>query len=50
MITQVLYGSGFPFRRGAEVNDGLTQFRFKPRDQRAIERDNALRLLPALKT
>ncbi|HZR68715.1 MAG TPA: amidohydrolase family protein [Burkholderiales bacterium] len=49
-ITQVVYGSDFPFRPGVEVNEGLTQFRFKPRDQRAIERDNALRLLPALKT
>jgi 6-methylsalicylate decarboxylase len=48
-ITQVLYGSDFPFRPGSEVNEGLVQFRFKPRDQRAIERDNALRLLPALK-
>ncbi len=48
-ITQVLYGSDFPFRPGTEVNEGLVQFRFKPRDLRAIDRDNALRLLPALK-
>jgi predicted TIM-barrel fold metal-dependent hydrolase len=48
-VTQVLYGSDFPFRPGSEVNEGLAQFRFKPRDLRAIDRDNALKLLPSLK-
>jgi 6-methylsalicylate decarboxylase len=48
-ITQVLYGSDFPFRPGSDVNEGLLQFRFKPRDLRAIDRDNALKLLPSLK-
>ena len=48
-VTQVLYGSDFPFRPGGEVNEGLAQFRFKPRDLRAIDRDNALKLLPSLK-
>jgi predicted TIM-barrel fold metal-dependent hydrolase len=45
----VLYGSDFPFRDGQEVNDGLTQFRFKSKDLRAIDRDNALKLIPSLK-
>jgi len=49
-ITQVLYGSDFPFRPGGEANEGLAQFRFKPRDLRAIDRDNALKLIPSLKT
>ena len=48
-VQQVLYGTDFPFRDGAEANAGLAAFRFKPRDLRAIERDNALRLLPTLK-
>ena len=47
-ISQVLYGSDFPFRDGAEVNTGLAAYRFKARDLRAIERDNALRLMPHL--
>jgi 6-methylsalicylate decarboxylase len=47
-VPQILYGTDFPFRDGAEVNAGLTAYRFKPRDLRAIERDNALRLLPTL--
>jgi 6-methylsalicylate decarboxylase len=47
-VSQVLYGSDFPFRPGSEVNEGLAQFRFKPKDLRVIERDNALKLLPGL--
>ena len=48
-VSQVLYGTDFPFRDGAEVNAGLAAYRFKPRDLRAVERDNALRLMPTLK-
>jgi len=47
-VSQVLYGTDFPFRDGADVNAGLAAYRFKPKDLRAIERDNALRLMPAL--
>lgn len=47
--SQVLFGTDFPFRDGAEEIGGLTAFRFKARDLRAIERDNALKLLPTLK-
>jgi predicted TIM-barrel fold metal-dependent hydrolase len=43
--SQVLYGSDFPFRPGAEVNEGLTAYPFSASDRRAIERDNALRLV-----
>jgi predicted TIM-barrel fold metal-dependent hydrolase len=45
---QVLFGTDFPFRDGAEEIEGLAAFRFKPKDLRAIERENALRLLPRL--
>src|SRR6266853_4119464 len=45
---QVLFGTDFPFRDGAEEIEGLASFRFKPKDLRAIERENALRLLPRL--
>ncbi len=47
--SQVLYGSDFPFRPGAEVNEGLAEFRFDQKELRAIDRDNALKLLPKLK-
>ncbi len=46
---QVLYGSDFPFRPGAEVTEGLAAYKYGPKELRAIERDNALRLLPKLK-
>lgn len=48
-IPQILFGSDFPFRSGEEAVKGLAEYRFKPKDLRAIEHDNAIRLLPALK-
>jgi 6-methylsalicylate decarboxylase len=47
--SQVLFGSDFPFRPGAEVVEGLAAHRFKARDLRAIERENALKLMPSLR-
>lgn len=46
--SQVLYGTDFPFRDGAEEIGGLSAYRFEAKDLRAIERENALRLLPRL--
>jgi predicted TIM-barrel fold metal-dependent hydrolase len=48
-ISQVLYGTDYPFRDGAEVNRGIAEWGFAAAEQRAIERENALRLLPRLK-
>jgi predicted TIM-barrel fold metal-dependent hydrolase len=47
-VSQVLYGTDYPFRPGAEVINGLAQYGFSTADLRAIDRDNALRLLPRL--
>jgi len=46
---QVLFGTDFPFRDGAEEIGGLAAFPFRPDELRAIERDNALKLIPTLK-
>lgn len=46
--SQMLFGTDFPYRTGAEVVDGLAARHFSPKDLRAIERDNALQLMPAL--
>ena len=46
--SQILFGTDYPFRTSAEVIGGLTTQRFPAKDLRAIERDNALRLLPEL--
>jgi predicted TIM-barrel fold metal-dependent hydrolase len=48
-ISQVMYGTDYPFRDGAEVNAGIAEYGFSAADISAIERDNALKLLPRLK-
>lgn len=49
-VSQILYGTDFPFRDGAEVNAGIANWGFSPDDLKAIERETALRLLPRLRT
>jgi predicted TIM-barrel fold metal-dependent hydrolase len=49
-ISQLLYGTDFPFRDGAEVNAGIADYGFSAADLRAIDRENALKLLPRLKS
>ena len=48
-ISQVLYGTDFPFREGAEVNQGIADWGFSAADLRAIEHENAVRLMPRVK-
>ena len=48
-ISQLLYGTDYPFRDGAEVNAGIAEWGFKPEELRAIEHETAMRLLPRLK-
>jgi predicted TIM-barrel fold metal-dependent hydrolase len=48
-VSQVLYGTDFPFRDGAEVNGGIAAYGFDPGDLRSIEREVALKLLPRLR-
>ena len=45
-ISQLLWGTDFPFRPGSAYVKGLAEFGFSAADLRAIERDNALTLLP----
>ncbi len=48
-VSQFLYGTDYPFRDGKEVNEALAKYqRFTAVEHRAIDRDNALRLLPLL--
>ena len=49
-VSQVLYGTDFPYRDGAEVNDGIANWNFSAADLRSIERETARKLLPNLKT
>jgi predicted TIM-barrel fold metal-dependent hydrolase len=45
-ISQILWGTDFPFRFGWEYVKGLGEFGFSDADLRKIERENALALLP----
>jgi predicted TIM-barrel fold metal-dependent hydrolase len=48
--TQILFGSDNPFVPLAETADGIRQLGFSARDLQRIGRDNALALLPRLKS
>ena len=45
-VSQILWGTDFPFRPGSAYVKGLAEFGFSKDDLRKIERDNALALLP----
>jgi predicted TIM-barrel fold metal-dependent hydrolase len=45
-ISQILFGSDFPFWPADTFAQGLRKLGFSEGDLRAIERDNALRLFP----
>jgi predicted TIM-barrel fold metal-dependent hydrolase len=45
-ISQILWGTDFPFRFGWEYVKGLAEFGFSESELRRIERENALTLLP----
>jgi 6-methylsalicylate decarboxylase len=45
-ISQILWGTDFPFRSGHEYVRGLRELGFGAADMRQIDRENALRLLP----
>jgi predicted TIM-barrel fold metal-dependent hydrolase len=47
-VSQVVFGTDFPYRTGAEHVKGLTDYGFSAKDLQAIDRDNALGLLPRL--
>ncbi len=45
-VSQVLFGSDYPYRTGEDNVKGLLDQGFTTADLRAIGRDNALRLMP----
>jgi len=48
-VSQVLYGTDYPYRTGIEAVDGLRDYGFSEADLRAIDRGNAMKLLPNIK-
>ena len=49
MLFRSLYGTDFPYRDGAEVNEGIANWSFSAADLRAIDNGNARALIPRLK-
>lgn len=45
-VSQVLFGSDYPYRTGEDHVKGIIDYGFSAADLRAIGRDNALRLMP----
>jgi predicted TIM-barrel fold metal-dependent hydrolase len=48
-VSQVVFGTDYPYRTAADHVKGLAEYGFGAADLRAIDRDNALRLLPRLR-
>jgi predicted TIM-barrel fold metal-dependent hydrolase len=48
-ISQILFGTDYPFVKIAETTDGLDDLKLSQSNLQAINRDNALRLFPHLK-
>jgi predicted TIM-barrel fold metal-dependent hydrolase len=48
-LSNVLFGSDYPFRPVSESVEGVVKYPFSSAQRRAIERDNAVRLMPQLK-
>ena len=48
-VAQLLYGTDYPFRPGAEVNAGIAAQGFSPDEVRSIEHELAMKLMPRLK-
>jgi predicted TIM-barrel fold metal-dependent hydrolase len=48
-VSQVVFGTDFPYRTAGDHVKGLTGYGFSPADLQAIDRDNAVRLMPRLK-
>lgn len=48
-ISQIVFGTDFPFVTAEKTERGLCAFGFSPKQLRLIERDNALAILPTLR-
>jgi predicted TIM-barrel fold metal-dependent hydrolase len=48
-VSQVMFGSDYPYREAVEARDGLAAYKFSEADLRAIEYENAIKMMPRLK-
>jgi 6-methylsalicylate decarboxylase len=49
-VSQVMLGSDYPFRAGVDAVEGIANYKFNPTDLKAIESENAIRIMPRLRT
>jgi predicted TIM-barrel fold metal-dependent hydrolase len=49
-VSQVMFGSDYPYRDAKEAVDGLANYKLSAADLRAIEYENALKMFPRLKS
>jgi predicted TIM-barrel fold metal-dependent hydrolase len=47
-ISQVMFGSDYPFRKGIEAVEGVHNYKFSPDEIKAIDSENAIRVMPRL--
>jgi predicted TIM-barrel fold metal-dependent hydrolase len=47
-VSQLMFGSDYPFREGVEAMEGLNDYPFSDAERASINRETALRLLPRL--
>jgi predicted TIM-barrel fold metal-dependent hydrolase len=48
-ISQVMFGSDYPFRKATEAVEGVHNYRFSPDEIKAIDSENAIRVMPRLR-
>jgi predicted TIM-barrel fold metal-dependent hydrolase len=48
-VSQVMFGSDYPFREGVEAVGGLADYKLNDADLRAIESENAIKMMPRLR-
>ena len=48
-ISQVMFGSDYPFRKGIEAVEGVHNYKFTPDEIKAIDSENAIRVMPRLR-
>jgi 6-methylsalicylate decarboxylase len=48
-ISQVMFGSDYPFRKGIEAVEGVHNYKFSPEEIKAIDSENAIRVMPRLR-
>ena len=48
-VSQVMFGSDFPYRHGTEAVDGVAAYPFSEAERHAIDFENAIRVMPGLK-